>query len=308
MQLRDFSTEREGQPTVVCAPYALHRALIADFASDHSVVQALQRGGPTRIYVTDWRSAGPEMRYFSIDNYLSDLNVAIDEIGAPVDLVGLCQGGWLSLIYAARFPRHVRRLVLVGAPVDVSVESDLSRMVAGLPSAAFSRLVEMDRGIVAGRQMLPLWNRSPAHDVAHVLQSPLSSESVGFKQLHERYDRWNDEVVDLPGTYYLQVVNWIFKENQIADGRFIALGRQVNLADVTAPIFLVAATDDEVVPAAQTFAAAQLVGTPSTLIETATEPCGHLGLFMGRAALSNSWQRIASWLHNDSLQLKAQRS
>ncbi len=34
--------------------------------------------------------------YLSIDNYLADLNVAIDGIGAPVDLVGLCQGGWLS--------------------------------------------------------------------------------------------------------------------------------------------------------------------------------------------------------------------
>ena len=77
------------------------------------------------------------MRYLSIDNYLADLNVAIDEIGAPVDLVGLCQGGWLSLVYAARFPGKVRRLVLAGAPVDVSTPSELSKMVAAASAAGF---------------------------------------------------------------------------------------------------------------------------------------------------------------------------
>ena len=122
MRLRDCSRTRSGQPALVCAPYALHRALIADFAPGHSVVQSLQQGGIDRIYLTDWRSATPDMRYLSIDSYLGDLNVAVDEIGSPVDLVGLCQGGWLSLLYAARFPAKVRRLVLAGAPVDLSVE------------------------------------------------------------------------------------------------------------------------------------------------------------------------------------------
>src|SRR5262245_20245710 len=127
MQLRDFSRSGSGQPTLVCAPYALHRAHIADFAPGHSIVEALRDVGVSRVFLTDWRSATPEMRYFTIDNYLADLNVAIDEIGPPVDLVGLCQGGWLSLVYAARFPHKVRRLVLVGAPVDISAASELSR-------------------------------------------------------------------------------------------------------------------------------------------------------------------------------------
>ena len=58
------------------------------------------------------------MQFLGIDDYLADLNVLIDEIGAPVDLIGLCQGGWMALVYAARFPGKVRKLVLAGAPVD----------------------------------------------------------------------------------------------------------------------------------------------------------------------------------------------
>src|SRR5262249_58186098 len=106
--------------------YALHRALVADCAPGHSIVATLRSSGLERLYVADWRSAAPDMRFLSIDSYLAELNVAIDQIGPPVDLVGLCQGGWLSLLYAARFPEKVRRLVLVGAPVDLSTVSQLS--------------------------------------------------------------------------------------------------------------------------------------------------------------------------------------
>jgi pimeloyl-ACP methyl ester carboxylesterase len=54
------------------------------------------------------------MRYLGIDDYLAHLNIMVDEIGIPVDLIGLCQGGWMVLVYAARFPGKVRKLVLAG--------------------------------------------------------------------------------------------------------------------------------------------------------------------------------------------------
>ena len=120
MRLRNFSIGSDGVATLICAPYALHGATIADFAPDHSVVATLCGSGRSRVFVTDWRSATPEMRYFTIDSYLADLNVAVDQLGPPVDLIGLCQGGWLALVYAARFPTKVRRLVLVGAPIDIA--------------------------------------------------------------------------------------------------------------------------------------------------------------------------------------------
>src|SRR3954453_23718247 len=97
MRLRDCTRTQSGQPTLVCAPYALHRALIADFAPGHSVVQSLQNGGIDRVYLTDGRSPTPDIDSLPIDSYLSDLNVPRLEIGAHIDLVGLYQGGWLSL-------------------------------------------------------------------------------------------------------------------------------------------------------------------------------------------------------------------
>lgn len=298
MRLRDCSRARSGPPALVCAPYALHRALIADFAPGHSVVQSLQNGGIDRVYLTDWRSASPDMRHLSIDSYLSDLNVAVDEIGAPVDLVGLCQGGWLSLLYAARFPTKVRRLVLVGAPVDLSIDSALSRLARNAPEAVYDQLVARGGGNVSGDEMLRFWSKAPSRDdIAVALQkSLLDAEGAA---LLARFDRWNTETLDLPGTYYLQIVNWIFRENRIARGHFTALGRAIDLKDVTAPIFLLAGLDDDVVPAAQALATANLLGTPPAFVAAASEPSNHLGLFMGARTHAHAWPRIAGWLRDD---------
>jgi poly(3-hydroxyalkanoate) synthetase len=292
MRLRDFSQGDSGQPVLICGPYALHSTLIADFAPGHSIVERLQQSGLDRIYLTDWRSASPEMRYLAIDQYLADLNVAVDEIGAPVDLIGLCQGGWLSLVYAARFPQKVRRLVLAGAPVDASVDSGLVRLVGSAPQTAFEALVESGGGIVRGAHILRFW--SQASDIASVLQSNLSEEAAA--DIEARFARWHDETVDLPGTYYLQVVHWIYRENRIANGTFTALGRTIDLRQVRMPVFLLAGADDEIVPAPQALATASRLGTPTALIERSVIPSSHLGLFLGRRTLATAWSRISGWL------------
>ncbi|WP_366518519.1 alpha/beta fold hydrolase [Bradyrhizobium sp.] len=302
MRLREFSRKRAGRPVLVCAPYALHGALITDLAPGHSVVEALQQGGLGRVYVTDWRSAAPEMRYFSIDSYLSDLNVAIDEIGAPVDLVGLCQGGWLALVYAGRFPGKVRRLVLAGTPVDISVPSDLSRMVANLPPQMLDAWIDRAGGTVSGGRMLHPWSPSYSlHDKEVILQLDEAGGTPQASDVLERFNRWNDAPLDLPGAYYREATNWIFRENRIAEGQFVALGRKIDLAEVKAPVFLLAGENDELVPLQQALATARLLGTPSSSLVTASEPCGHLSLFIGRKALSDSWRRIAEWLAKDDV-------
>src|SRR5260221_13787812 len=63
MRLRNFSTETGGLAALICAPYALHSATIADFAPGHSVVEAVWQGGLSRLFVTDLRAATPEARF-----------------------------------------------------------------------------------------------------------------------------------------------------------------------------------------------------------------------------------------------------
>jgi poly(3-hydroxyalkanoate) synthetase len=298
LQLRDFSRGSNAVPTLICAPFALHGANVADFAPGHSLVEALRINGVPHIYVTDWRSATPDMRFLSIDNYLADLNVAVDEIDPPVDLIGLCQGGWMALVYAARFPHKVRRLVLAGAPVDIQAgESIPSRLAANLPLAAFTEIVRLGDGRVLGDRVLAFW--SPALDgevAADVLQIAPDVSEARRRALERSFDQWCFSTVDLPGTYYLQVVSWLFRDNRIVAGKFEALGRPIDLASLRIPTFLLAARDDELVSANQLLATAGRIGTPRNNIGVAVEPGSHLSLFLGAATLGKTWPRIARWL------------
>jgi len=299
VRLREFAAAPEGPVTLICAPFALHGAAIADFAPRHSLVAALTGAGLGRVFVTDWRSADAEMRFFSIDTYLADLNVLVDHVGGRVDLVGLCQGGWMALIYAARFPDKVRKLVLAAAPVDIAAEqSSLSRTAQETPLAVFKELVALGDGRMLGRHALQFWEPAipETESMAQVLQSAEPVESGAFRQLESRFREWYGWTLDLPGTYYLEVVERLFIENQLATGQFVALGERIDLADVRSPLFLLAACDDEVVAPAQIFAAERLVGTPAHDVRKVIVPCTHLGLFMGRAAVAEIWPRIARWL------------
>jgi poly(3-hydroxyalkanoate) synthetase len=298
MALRDFSVGTSGIPTLICAPFALHYATIADFAHGRSVVEALREAGLGRVHVTDWRPAAPDMRFLSIDSYLAELNVAVDELGSPVDLIGLCQGGWMALTYAARFPAKVRRLVLAGAPVDIAAgKSPLSQMTVQLPLAAFEEFVGSQNGRVLGQRLLSIWGTALiADDTKRVLQLPPDDDSQESRDLQARFQEWYDLTVDLPGTYYLQVVSWLYQQNRLATGKFVALGRRIDLSTLRHPIFLFGGRDDEVVAPEQLFATANRVGTPKEHIVTVTEPCGHLSLFLGAETVRTCWAQIARWL------------
>jgi poly(3-hydroxyalkanoate) synthetase len=132
MQVRDFSIDRgKGRSTLIVAPFALHDARIADLSSGHSLIETLRANGCSRLFLVEWKSATAKTKLRTIDSHLCDLNVAVDDIGPPVDLIGLCQGGWLSLVYAARFAGKVRRLVLAGAPIDLMAEPSSRRRWRG---------------------------------------------------------------------------------------------------------------------------------------------------------------------------------
>src|SRR5258708_12038979 len=147
VRLRDFTMVKSGVPTLLCTPLALHGATLADLAAGHSLVAALRGAGIGRLFMTDWRSASADMRFLGIDEYLADLNVLVDRVGGLVDLIGLCQGGWLSLVYAGRFPGKVRKLVMAGAPGDISAPpSRLSIMAEATPLLIFPSLVYLSGG------------------------------------------------------------------------------------------------------------------------------------------------------------------
>jgi poly(3-hydroxybutyrate) depolymerase len=175
VRLRDFTIAKGGVPTLLCTPLALHGAAVADLAPGHSLVALLRGAGIERLFMAEWLTASADMRFLAIDDYLADLNVLVDHLGGLVDLIGLCQGGWLSLVYAGRFPAKVRKLVLVGAPIDFAArQSELSAIAEATPLSVFENLVDLGDGRVIGRNVAKFWGADTIEpdDIRESLQMP----------------------------------------------------------------------------------------------------------------------------------------
>jgi poly(3-hydroxyalkanoate) synthetase len=298
-RLRCFAEPENGQtPVIVCAPFALHDARIADLHKNHSLMATLcERSAP--LFLVEWLSADPTQAFRGIDDLLSDLNIFIDEIGGRADVIGLCQGGWLGLIYAARFPNKVRKLVLAAAPIDIEAgASKLSRLAQSTDIETFRELVRLGGGFARGAEALEYWRMTQqgGERVGELLQSDLPIEGPDHAALESSFQAWSAHVLDLPGAYYLEVVERFYKRNELANGVFKALGRRIDLGAVRHPLCLIAARDDEVTAPEQVFACAGLVGTPKEKIRQTTAPGGHLSLFAGVRTLKTIWPDVLEWL------------
>src|SRR5207249_11795028 len=120
---------------------------------------------------------------------------------------GLCQCGWMALIYAARFPDKVRKLVLAGAPIDTDAHTLRFTVAAQtLPMGVFDELTRLGDGRMLGRRAVELWEPMlQTHDVATALQ--VAPDELGQqKTLQQRFDTWNGSTIDLPGPFYHQAV------------------------------------------------------------------------------------------------------
>jgi poly(3-hydroxybutyrate) depolymerase len=298
VRLRDFSTVKNGIPTLLCTPLALHGAAVADLAAGHSLVAVLRGAGIERLFMADWHSASPDMRFLGIDEYLADLNVLVDCLGGVVDLIGLCQGGWLSLVYAGRFPAKVRKLVMAGAPVDIAArQSGLSAIAEATPLIMFQSLVNLGNGRVIGRNIAQFWgNDTDANAIRESLQTPHAVGSPEFAQLEAIFKNWNSWTLDVPGKYYLEVIEKLYKRNELAGGSFVALGQKIDLTRLKLPMYLLAGSADEVVAPEQLLAVERLAGTQPEYLRHEVAPCNHLGLFIGRRTLEEHWPRIVRWM------------
>lgn len=289
----------ESAPVLIDAPYAGHDSSIADYAKGQSLVETLLKSGLSSVFVTDWKSATEAMKDFDIDKYLAEINVAVDDLGGSVHLVGLCQGGWMCAMFAARFPGKVRSLVLAGAPIDTDAgNGSIKEMAHSLPMSFYEEMVAAGGGRMLGRFMLAGWKNM--HPDKQYLEKYIDLyehiEDKGYVKRTERFERWYENPIDLPGRYYLQAIEDLFKENRLAKGKFVALGSRLDLKDINVPLYLLAGEADDITTKEQAFDAEKLVGTPHRQVVKKLAPGGHIGLFMGSHTLDNVWPEIGGWI------------
>jgi len=296
-RLRDFTPRRSRKvvPTLVLPPQAGHDSCIVDYSPEQSQMRAILDAGLMRAYSLDWIGASTSTKDASIDDYLEAVGAAVDQIGEPVNLIGDCQGGWLAIIYAALHPERVNTLTLAGAPVDFHagepvIHSWVQALTPGGSMDYYRALVATGGGMLPGESMLAGFAViQPENELGRQLGLLANMHDPEQIERYRAFEDWYKHTQAIPGAFYLWIVEHLFLHNRLINGELEVGGQLVDLARIAMPLNLLAGAGDHITPAAQVYATADVISTPAPDVAKYLSTGGHLGLFMGREALSEHW-------------------
>lgn len=301
-RLRDFSqgSTDDVVPTLVLPPQAGHDSCIVDFQPQQSQMMVIREAGLTRAFTLDWVGATRATSGTTISDYIAVVDRAVEHCRTTVgrdsvNLVGDCQGGWLATIYAAMHPDKVNTLTLAGAPIDFHAGET--------PIGASSRVMTQRFGQLPYRAMVAAGGGNmpgsfvlggfiairPEAEIAKHVDLLRNLDDPAAVARYEAFEDWFKHTQDVPGTFYLWLVEHLFAGNELVNGTLEVDGRRVDMRDIACPLFLLGGATDHITPPVQVFAAADHVSTPADQVTRRTAPGGHLGLFMGNQALRHEW-------------------
>lgn len=307
-RLLDYSapSATSAVPTLVLPPQAGHASSIVDYGAGQSQMITLRDSGLDNLYAIDWLPATAETADCSIEDYIAVLQDAVQSIGGRVNLVGDCQGGWLAVVFAGLHPDQVNTITIGGAPIDTHAgESGIqewTRLFARRDELTFYQtLVMLGGGRQRGKSQLRGFKMlEPGAEIDRMMGLLANIHDPDYVTRHIDFTNWFEWTQDVPGAFYLWIIEHLFVHNELARGVLIVNDATVNLSAINCPIFLLAGAKDHITPAAQVWALADLVSTPAEHVSRELVDAGHLGLFMGRAALVEHWKPIAERVRTHS--------
>jgi polyhydroxyalkanoate synthase len=288
--------------------------LAFDLRRGNSLVEHLLELGRT-VYVVTYDPAFWRGRRRGLETWIDEVvPVAVarvceeeatdDQERCPVHLVGWSLGGLFVLLTAAGHAElPIASVTAFAAPVDVSAVPIMApfrsiaeytggqifttayRLLGGFPApavrAAF-QIVSVDRYLT-----------KPLTIMTHLDDRQLLEQM-------EAVDILMNNMVAYPGRAFGQVYHHVIRHNEVASDSVRIGDRPVRLADVTAPVLLIAGADDGIAPVDAVRRGTELL-TSSSDLRFSVEPGGHLGVLAGRRAHDHSWATFLDFIgaHDD---------
>jgi poly(3-hydroxybutyrate) depolymerase len=306
-RLRDFSqgSTDDVVPTLVLPPQAGHDSCIVDYSVEQSQMKVLHAAGLTKLYSMDWIGATDDTKHSGVEDYIADLDRAWRDIapaGGKMNLVGDCQGGWFATIYAALHPERVNTLTVAGAPIDFHGDAEIARYVELLDPSVYVSLVAAHGGVMRGEYLLGGFiTMRPENEIGRQLELLKHLDDAEHLERYAEFEDWFKHTQAVPGTFYLWIVEQLFRRNGLVNGTVSIRGQKVDLSRIDCPLFLLAGQKDHITPPAQVWALADAASTPADKVERRLTTGGHLGLFMGREALRDHWPELMSGVYAESV-------
>ncbi len=297
-------------PVPILVVYALvNRYYILDLQPDKSVIKKLMDDG-FDVYIIDWGYPTGLDRYLTIDDYVNGyINNAVDKIRErsgldKITLLGVCQGGTFSVMYAALHPEKVKNLITLVAPVNFDTDKGLLHVWA--KSLDVDKIVDY-YGIVPGDFL----------NAGFLLTDPfrlMIDKYVGLFERIEcepgdkecelrneetiknflRMEKWIFDSPDQAGETFRQFFKDCYQKNLLIKNKMMLNGKKINLKNISMPLLNVMAEFDHLVPNDASKPLTDAVSSSDK--ETLVFPTGHIGIFVGSKSQKEVCPKIAEWL------------
>jgi polyhydroxyalkanoate synthase subunit PhaC len=293
------TTEQVEKRPLLLVPPCINKYYVLDLTPANSFVRyALEQGHP--VFLISWRSADESIAHLTWDDYIEKGIVQAVEVvtdvakAKDVNILGFCVGGTLlgcaAAVMAARGDDRLASVTLLTTMLDFADTGEIGIMV----DENYVRTREAtigQGGILPGKELAFVFSTLRANDLiwSFVVNNYLKGATPdAFDLLY-----WNSDSVNLPGPMYCWYIRHAYLENAIKDpGRTVQCGVPVDLSAIKAPVYLLAAKEDHIVPWKTAYLASRLLGGDIRFVLGAS---GHIAGVVNPAARN----KRNYWLNTD---------
>jgi polyhydroxyalkanoate depolymerase len=258
------------------------------------------------VFVTDWKNARDVPRgagRFGLDEYIDHIVRFLGKMGDGAHVLGVCQPcnallAAVAVMAQTGNPAVPRSMTLMAGPVDTRINpTQVNRLANAHPIDWFERnlIATVPRQFKgAHRRVYPGFIQLSAflsmnvsrHMRAHLdlMEHIVRGEADNAEAVRDFYDEYF-AVLDLPAEFYLETVERVFQEHQLARGVFEWQGRRIEPGAIERTSLLtVEGERDDICAPGQTFAAHTLcAGIDTDRKAHHLQPgVGHYGVFAGK--------------------------
>jgi polyhydroxyalkanoate synthase len=314
LNLRRYGPADADGPPVLLVPAPIKRAYIWDLAPEVSVVRRwLERGW--RVYLAEWTPLaeshaadgghGLGLAGYA-DRLLSHCRLAIAGDGAgsgrsePPVIAGHSLGGILAAVHSCLHPDALRATILLESPLHFRPDSCcFNRLVQATPDA---RQIADTFGNVPGvfLNAMSAMAEPQAFQWERWTDRWLSLGDPQATATHMQVERWTHDEFALPGQLFTDLVESLYRRDQLMQGELEIGTRRVGPRDLRTPLLSVVDPRSRLIPPSATLPFHEAAASSDKQVLYYEGDVGvnlqHVGVLVGRSAHARIWPRVFDWL------------
>jgi polyhydroxyalkanoate synthase len=256
---------------LLMVPSPVNKFYLLDLAPGRSLVEAALRKG-LQVFTLSWANPSGKQRHWGLDAYVAaaeEAALAACDVTrtSTINLLGVCAGGQitagLNTVLAARRTLTVAASTFLVSGIDTSWPTTFASLSKPGTEDRISRRVQK-KGIVPGRDISRTFASLRPQQLIwgpwvnnYVLGNDPPSTDILF---------WNADLTNLPAAFHAEQAQMLAENPFAAPDGMRVLGQPVDLSQLTADHYYLAARDDHIVPWQACYRSAQLLGNGARFV------------------------------------------